>query len=307
MTRSCTTGPARSRPTSSPGPRRRMSSPSATSSWRRCATRTSSRQLRARTSPTTADAGRGPGRGRDGDDRPDRAEPPRRHRHDPVVAAGRRGSRPGPADAARSAGTRPAPRAALRGPAPASWSCSARFRVESVTWNTTDASRRASSSPTGWRRSATSRSPPRSHAGPHARQRRRARSSTACSATRITYLTPYDAGGDARRRRLHRRPRTEALIALEQGYGAETYFDADGDFVFAPKPADDAPVVWTVDAGELGVMVDASENLDRTGIYNGVLVQGPGRGRRSRRSARWPPTTTRLARSAGAARSARSR
>jgi len=68
--------------------------------------------------------------------------------------------------------------------------------------------------------------------------------------------------------------RDEALSALEQSYGAETYFDANGDFVFAQKPADTDPVVWTVDAGELGVMVDARESLDRTGVYNGVLVKG---------------------------------
>jgi len=68
--------------------------------------------------------------------------------------------------------------------------------------------------------------------------------------------------------------RTEALSALEQSYGAETYFDANGDFVFAQKPQDDDPVVWTVDAGELGVMVDARESLDRTGVYNGVVVKG---------------------------------
>jgi hypothetical protein len=68
--------------------------------------------------------------------------------------------------------------------------------------------------------------------------------------------------------------RTEALSALEQSYGAETYFDANGDFVFAQKPQDTDPVVWTVDAGELGVMIDARESLDRTGVYNGVLVKG---------------------------------
>jgi Domain of unknown function (DUF5047) len=68
--------------------------------------------------------------------------------------------------------------------------------------------------------------------------------------------------------------RNEALSQLEQSYGAETYFDANGDFVFAAKPADSDPVVWTVDAGEQGVMVNASESLDRTGVYNGVLVKG---------------------------------
>jgi hypothetical protein len=32
--------------------------------------------------------------------------------------------------------------------------------------------------------------------------------------------------------------------------------------------------VWTVDTGAHGVMVDANESLDRTGVYNGVLVEG---------------------------------
>jgi hypothetical protein len=68
--------------------------------------------------------------------------------------------------------------------------------------------------------------------------------------------------------------RTEALSALEQSYGAETYFDANGDFVFAQKPQDTDPAVWTVDAGDTGVMVNASESLDRTGVYNGVVVKG---------------------------------
>jgi Domain of unknown function (DUF5047) len=68
--------------------------------------------------------------------------------------------------------------------------------------------------------------------------------------------------------------RNEALSQLEQSYGAETYFDANGDFVFAQRPQDTDPVVWTVDASELGVMVDARESLDRTGVYNGVLVKG---------------------------------
>jgi Domain of unknown function (DUF5047) len=89
----------------------------------------------------------------------------------------------------------------------------------------------------------------------------------------ITYLTPYDPPtviGDV----LYSAGRGEALSDLEQGNGAETYFTADGDFVFDQKPGDSEPVVWTVDAGDTGVMVAANESLDRTGIYNGVLVKG---------------------------------
>ena len=70
------------------------------------------------------------------------------------------------------------------------------------------------------------------------------RSSTPYSATTIGYSTPFappDAMGDT----TYIGPRTDALSALEQSYGAETYFDADGDFVFAEKPGDDEPVVWT--------------------------------------------------------------
>jgi hypothetical protein len=68
--------------------------------------------------------------------------------------------------------------------------------------------------------------------------------------------------------------RTDALTDLTSSVGAEAYFDWDGDFVFAQAPGDSEPVVWTVDAGTVGVMVNAQENLDRTGIYNGVLVSG---------------------------------
>jgi hypothetical protein len=89
----------------------------------------------------------------------------------------------------------------------------------------------------------------------------------------ISYLTPYQPAGvlgDI----IYSTTREEALSQLEQSYGAETYFDADGAFVFARKPGDSEPVVWTVDASQTGVMVNAGENLDRTGIYNGVLVKG---------------------------------
>jgi len=89
----------------------------------------------------------------------------------------------------------------------------------------------------------------------------------------IAYHTPYTPAGTLGDI-TWTAERTEALSQLEQSYGAETYFDSNGDFVFAQKPQDTAPVVWTVDAGELGVMVDARESLDRTGVYNGVVVKG---------------------------------
>lgn len=67
--------------------------------------------------------------------------------------------------------------------------------------------------------------------------------------------------------------RAEALSALASAAAAEAYFDADGSFVFAPSSGLDEPV-WSVDAGARGVMIDASEALDRTGVYNGVIVIG---------------------------------
>jgi hypothetical protein len=91
----------------------------------------------------------------------------------------------------------------------------------------------------------------------------------------INYLTPYTPTsklGDI----TYTGARTDALSALEQSYGAETYFNANGDFVFAQAPGDSDPIVWTVDASPTGVMVNAQESLDRTGIYNGVLVTGQG-------------------------------
>lgn len=82
--------------------------------------------------------------------------------------------------------------------------------------------------------------------------------------------TPTDVITDA----FYSGERSEALSTLAQSVSAESYFDANGDYVFARKPADSDPVVWTVDCGAQGVLVDARENLDRTGIYNGVLVSG---------------------------------
>jgi hypothetical protein len=91
----------------------------------------------------------------------------------------------------------------------------------------------------------------------------------------IAYHTPYDPPGTLGDI-TYTGARTDALSTLEQSYAAETYFDSNGDFVFAAKPGDTEPVVWTIDSGQTGVMVNAQESLDRTGIYNGVLVTGQG-------------------------------
>lgn len=89
----------------------------------------------------------------------------------------------------------------------------------------------------------------------------------------IDYLEPYAPTtpiGDV----TFSAERTEAISTLEQSYAAEIYFNAEGDFVFDRRPQDTDPTVWTVNVGDGGVMVDTQESLDRTGIYNGVLVKG---------------------------------
>ena len=147
------------------------------------------------------------------------------------------------------------------------------LRVESVTWNTLDASASLELSD----RMSQVRDEP--FTTPY-----NAKGKTPAAAAvqivqavfgaSIGYLTPYTPAGTLGDIIYTGDRVTDALSLLEQSYGAETYFNAAGDFVFAQKPGDVDPVRWTVDAGALGVMVDASENLDRTGIYNGVLVQG---------------------------------
>lgn len=95
---------------------------------------------------------------------------------------------------------------------------------------------------------------------------------TAVFGAAIAYLTPNDPAvtmGDT----VFTDSRTEALTTLEQSANAESYFNADGDFVFDVVAGEGAPV-WTVDAGDQGVMIQAEESLDRTGVYNGVLVTG---------------------------------
>jgi hypothetical protein len=72
-------------------------------------------------------------------------------------------------------------------------------------------------------------------------------------------------------------------VTLSNPVGAST---VDYEFLFnfvVPNPVsltftgqsgDLGYPVWLIDTGDTGVMVEAEEALDRTGVYNGVLVQG---------------------------------
>jgi Domain of unknown function (DUF5047) len=69
--------------------------------------------------------------------------------------------------------------------------------------------------------------------------------------------------------------RAGAIGELAAALGAEAYFKPSGDFTLRPSPNLDALApVWTIDAGEGGVLTAVSENLDRTSVKNGVAVRG---------------------------------
>ena len=88
-------------------------------------------------------------------------------------------------------------------------------------------------------------------------------------AYQILYDPPYELTNTA-----YNGSRVDALVDIARAASAFTYFDANGDFVFTSPPAETDDAVWTVDASETGVIISEAEALDRTGIYNGVLVQG---------------------------------
>lgn len=146
------------------------------------------------------------------------------------------------------------------------------LRVESVAWGTSDESATLELSD----RMAQVRDEP--FTAPYAAGGKRAAQAAveivqAVFGSAVSYSTLHDPPAviqDA----FYIGSRTDALTALEQSASAESYFDATGGFVFAAKPDTAASPVWTVDTGEAGVMVAAGEHLDRTGIYNGVLVTG---------------------------------
>ncbi|HKE76629.1 MAG TPA: DUF5047 domain-containing protein [Acidimicrobiales bacterium] len=67
--------------------------------------------------------------------------------------------------------------------------------------------------------------------------------------------------------------RAAAINDLASSVGAAAMFDNLGDFVIRPRTAGTVPV-WTIDAAARGVLIEASETLDRSSVRNGVLVRG---------------------------------
>jgi hypothetical protein len=93
--------------------------------------------------------------------------------------------------------------------------------------------------------------------------------------TTITYTSTVPAASEpALADVVYSGDRAQAVADLAQAVGAQAFFDADGNFRFDPLPTLNEQAVWTIDAGADGVMVAADESLDRTSVYNGVLVQG---------------------------------
>jgi hypothetical protein len=69
--------------------------------------------------------------------------------------------------------------------------------------------------------------------------------------------------------------RYEVLITLADGLGKVVYWDESGQLLFRSIP-DDETILWTVNAGARGTMVQANRSLSRTGVYNAVVVTGEG-------------------------------
>lgn len=71
------------------------------------------------------------------------------------------------------------------------------------------------------------------------------------------------------------RERDEALDNLAGTIAAEWYAGPDGHFKINPLPAlGTGSAVWIVDAGDTGTLITRDTMLDRTGIYNAVVVNG---------------------------------
>ena len=71
------------------------------------------------------------------------------------------------------------------------------------------------------------------------------------------------------------RERGEALDNLAATIAAEWYAAPDGHFKIAPLPAlNGQSAGWIVDSGDTGVTITRTTTLDRTAVYNAVVVNG---------------------------------
>ena len=71
--------------------------------------------------------------------------------------------------------------------------------------------------------------------------------------------------------------RVEALNSLCQQVGWQWYANTAGQFWFTALPGairSTTPIVWTIDGGETGVMIERGAVQERTGISNYVIVKG---------------------------------
>jgi hypothetical protein len=69
--------------------------------------------------------------------------------------------------------------------------------------------------------------------------------------------------------------RLEVLKTLADGLGKIFYWDEQGRLTFKDIPPED-DIIWAVNAGPGGVMVNADRSLSRDGVYNAVVVTGEG-------------------------------
>lgn len=69
--------------------------------------------------------------------------------------------------------------------------------------------------------------------------------------------------------------RLEIIKTLADGLGKIFYWDEIGRLIFRTIPSE-TDIIWTVNAGPGGVMVQADRSLSRDGVYNALVVTGEG-------------------------------
>lgn len=91
----------------------------------------------------------------------------------------------------------------------------------------------------------------------------------------------YDDGTDTSGIGLSRSPvaereRVDFLRELVTSHGRIAYWDHRGVFVVKAQPSIGDPVPWVLSTGRDGVLVEKLRDINRDGVYNGVVVTGEG-------------------------------